>query len=304
MAPTQGQCAFSPCALHKSAKCEEITVKTTTLRHLVIALVGSLALGVGTGCTGFWAASAPDSESRQEMEKAEPIEDTTMSEGEEAAERAESDEMESESEATAAEEEVGAETETEPTGTDKPRELKKMTLAAAGAESVTAEMYWDVEKNTAMGTKELKLQLVAAGSGAEMKACREVKVSADSKSFMGDRVGIEVEERAERLTAYLPQDALDQIAAANAVRVFVCEYEFGLGPAEQKMLSDLQASEPDIESESEPGSDEQTGEEGDAPETGMDEESGVEETGPGGQEPGSEETGNEETGNEETGSEY
>ncbi|MGM0554764.1 MAG: hypothetical protein ACQEVA_00110 [Myxococcota bacterium] len=237
-------------------------MKTQTWKHLAIALVGSVALGAGTGCASFWAASAPERSSNQEMEEATPIEDTAT-EGDEDAETedTEPDEMESSSGATetggtagdsgmdepgamdesGAVDESGAmdESGTSDTGSASDMTAMKMTVSSMGAESVTADLYWDVADNKALGNKELKLQLVDANSGAELKACREIKVSADQQSFMGERSGIEVEKRAERLTTYLPQDALDKLAAANTVTLFVCEYKFLLGPSQQSKIGDL-----------------------------------------------------------------
>lgn len=236
-----------------------------TVRRTAIAMVGTVALGVGAGCTSFWAASAPDAPPKQQMEKPTPIEDDTEMDDARAEASDETDSAETDTEPGAGEGEVGgmgttgsdtgAETDSEASAEEKPKMPMKMTVAAAAPKTATADFYWDVERNTAMGTKELKVQLVAADSGAELKTCREVKVSAGTQSFMGERVGIEVEKRTERLTAYLPQDALDKLAAAEKIDVFVCEYEFGLAPAQTKKFSDMKASEAEIESESKPASD-------------------------------------------------
>ncbi len=217
---------------------EETAVKTDLTRKLAIALVGSMALGVGSGCSSFWAASAPEPAPKQEMEEAEPIEDTEAEDDAEETGEADSDMAAPESGSKMGSADSGM-------AGDKAKpemEVMKMTVSAMSPNTATADMYWDVADNTAMGTTELKLQLVSADSGAELKACREIKVSADSKSFMGERVGVEVEKRAERLTTYLPQDALDQLAAANTVTVFACEYKFLLDRSQQSKLGELRDS--------------------------------------------------------------
>lgn len=229
-------------------------MNTYLMKCLSIALLGGVGLGVGTGCTSFWAASAPEPESKQQMEAAEPIED----DDEDANEDTNDDDTNAEEpdSASASDGTMGAATDSSATASGStnttgstgsigsPEKLTplKMTVSATNATSTSADMYWDVAENTAMGTSELKLQLVAADSGAELKACREIEVSADSESFMGERVGVEIESRAERLTTYLPQDVLDKLAAANTVTVFVCEHKFLLNPSHQSQLSKLKKS--------------------------------------------------------------
>lgn len=236
-------------------------MKTFPTRINTLALAAAIAVGLGTGCAGFWAASSPEASTEQAVEKPTPIEDTSASASSEESSGGEGATDEAEAESSEMDTTPTAETTDEASGmdsadSDSEMEVKRMELKAAAPMSATAEFYWDVEQNVAMGNDELKLQLVAADSGAELKACREIKVSAGSQSYMGERVGVEIEERAERLTAYLPKDALDQIANADDVHVFVCEYDFGLQPDQLRMLSDLQSAEADIDTESKPASSE------------------------------------------------